>query len=241
MKELFDSLGSFFFFFFSWRHSCSRWHCFFLLLLQDVVFLAVFSESLLAGSSNSTTLSCHRNIKPTDSLANHLSPWTAPGSEETVVFRRERSTFRRQAVRRRHNAGSNPTPPTSLIGSPLRYAMHGLLCLCVAWYWHVARWRSFPASRQHLPLFMTPVQVYIWASPLCVWCLWFSCSSSDLPTLLILLSHSLISSTPHFGRGSKNGVLSDSEALTNPLVLSELCMIHSVTLTSRRIKLLCPL
>ncbi|MEQ2167529.1 hypothetical protein GOODEAATRI_005038, partial [Goodea atripinnis] len=45
---------------------------------------------------------------------------TAPGSEETVIFRRERSTFRRQAVRRRHNAGSNPTPPTSLIGSPLR-------------------------------------------------------------------------------------------------------------------------
>ncbi|XP_028298335.1 pecanex-like protein 1 isoform X2 [Gouania willdenowi] len=43
----------------------------------------------------------------------------APGSEETVIFRRERSTFRRQAVRRRHNAGSNPTPPTSLIGSPL--------------------------------------------------------------------------------------------------------------------------
>lgn len=49
---------------------------------------------------------------------------TAPGSEETVTFRRERSTFRRQAVRRRHNAGSNPTPPTSLIGSPLRYAVH---------------------------------------------------------------------------------------------------------------------
>uniref|UniRef100_A0A8B9RD27 Pecanex-like protein n=1 Tax=Astyanax mexicanus TaxID=7994 RepID=A0A8B9RD27_ASTMX len=43
----------------------------------------------------------------------------APGSEDAVTFRRERSTFRRQAVRRRHNAGSNPTPPTSLIGSPL--------------------------------------------------------------------------------------------------------------------------
>lgn len=42
-----------------------------------------------------------------------------------MVFRRERSTFRRQAVRRRHNAGSNPTPPTSLVGSPLRYAVHG--------------------------------------------------------------------------------------------------------------------
>ncbi|XP_058706283.1 pecanex-like protein 1 isoform X8 [Poecile atricapillus] len=43
----------------------------------------------------------------------------AQASEETVTFRRERSTFRRQAVRRRHNAGSNPTPPTLLIGSPL--------------------------------------------------------------------------------------------------------------------------
>uniref|UniRef100_A0A8B9KC56 Pecanex-like protein n=1 Tax=Astyanax mexicanus TaxID=7994 RepID=A0A8B9KC56_ASTMX len=53
-----------------------------------------------------------------------------PGSEDAVTFRRERSTFRRQAVRRRHNAGSNPTPPTSLIGSPLRrlrYAARGAL------------------------------------------------------------------------------------------------------------------
>uniref|UniRef100_A0A4W3K0J1 Pecanex-like protein n=1 Tax=Callorhinchus milii TaxID=7868 RepID=A0A4W3K0J1_CALMI len=40
-------------------------------------------------------------------------------TDEAVTFRRERSTFRRQAVRRRHNAGSNPTPPASLIGSPL--------------------------------------------------------------------------------------------------------------------------
>ncbi|XP_075470327.1 pecanex-like protein 1 isoform X4 [Ascaphus truei] len=45
----------------------------------------------------------------------------AHASEETVTFRRERSTFRRQAVRRRHNAGSNPTPPASLIGSPLSF------------------------------------------------------------------------------------------------------------------------
>ncbi|XP_074853257.1 pecanex-like protein 1 isoform X4 [Carettochelys insculpta] len=43
----------------------------------------------------------------------------AQASEETVMFHRERSTFRRQAVRRRHNAGSNPTPPTLLVGSPL--------------------------------------------------------------------------------------------------------------------------
>ena len=47
----------------------------------------------------------------------------AQASEEAVAFRRERSTFRRQAVRRRHNAGSNPTPPTLLIGSPLRYGI----------------------------------------------------------------------------------------------------------------------
>uniref|UniRef100_A0A3B3CSB8 Pecanex-like protein n=1 Tax=Oryzias melastigma TaxID=30732 RepID=A0A3B3CSB8_ORYME len=40
-------------------------------------------------------------------------------NQAALIFRRERSTFRRQAVRRRHNAGSNPTPPTSLIGSPL--------------------------------------------------------------------------------------------------------------------------
>uniref|UniRef100_A0A4W3K238 Pecanex-like protein n=1 Tax=Callorhinchus milii TaxID=7868 RepID=A0A4W3K238_CALMI len=43
----------------------------------------------------------------------------AQATDEAVTFRRERSTFRRQAVRRRHNAGSNPTPPASLIGSPL--------------------------------------------------------------------------------------------------------------------------
>uniref|UniRef100_A0A803VL28 Pecanex-like protein n=1 Tax=Ficedula albicollis TaxID=59894 RepID=A0A803VL28_FICAL len=51
--------------------------------------------------------------------ASHLESVTPQASEETVTFRRERSTFRRQAVRRRHNAGSNPTPPTLLIGSPL--------------------------------------------------------------------------------------------------------------------------
>ncbi|KAG8126082.1 hypothetical protein E2320_021452 [Naja naja] len=43
----------------------------------------------------------------------------AQANEEAVTVRRERSTFRRQAVRRRHNAGSNPTPPSLLIGSPL--------------------------------------------------------------------------------------------------------------------------
>uniref|UniRef100_A0AAZ3PKR2 Pecanex-like protein n=1 Tax=Oncorhynchus tshawytscha TaxID=74940 RepID=A0AAZ3PKR2_ONCTS len=52
---------------------------------------------------------------------------------DTVTFRRERSTFRRQAVRRRHNAGSNPTPPSSLIGSPLRYADSGVRVSCACW------------------------------------------------------------------------------------------------------------
>lgn len=47
----------------------------------------------------------------------------AQANEEAVTVRRERSTFRRQAVRRRHNAGSNPTPPSLLIGSPLRYGI----------------------------------------------------------------------------------------------------------------------
>ncbi|XP_062851744.1 pecanex-like protein 1 [Trichomycterus rosablanca] len=37
-------------------------------------------------------------------------------NEDAVTFRRERSTFRRQAVRRRHNAGSSTT---SIIASPL--------------------------------------------------------------------------------------------------------------------------
>ncbi|XP_013769686.1 pecanex-like protein 1 [Pundamilia nyererei] len=70
-------------------------------------------NSYIGMESNQQTSSTHSNW-PMMSLIT-----TAPGSEETVIFRRERSTFRRQAVRRRHNAGSNPTPPTSIIGSPL--------------------------------------------------------------------------------------------------------------------------
>ncbi|XP_014874915.1 pecanex-like protein 1 isoform X2 [Poecilia latipinna] len=80
--------------------------------------------SLLGRASQLESVTRSRNslpnqtafTEPQDAAAASLR---APGSEETVIFRRERSTFRRQAVRRRHNAGSNPTPPTSLIGSPL--------------------------------------------------------------------------------------------------------------------------
>lgn len=112
-----------------------------------------------------------------------LSDWpmmsltmTAPGSEETVIFRRERSTFRRQAVRRRHNAGSNPTPPTSLIGSPLRYAVHGAgipLCRFVARCEHVAGWRSSLSHITTLRLLqcMTSSKtssITGWVSPLCM-------------------------------------------------------------------------
>lgn len=82
------------------------------------------AASLLGRASQLESVTRSRNslpnqtvfTEPQDAAAASLR---APGSEETVVFRRERSTFRRQAVRRRHNAGSNPTPPASLIGSPL--------------------------------------------------------------------------------------------------------------------------
>uniref|UniRef100_A0AAQ4QTN4 Pecanex-like protein n=1 Tax=Gasterosteus aculeatus aculeatus TaxID=481459 RepID=A0AAQ4QTN4_GASAC len=82
------------------------------------------AASLLGRASQLESVTRSRNslpnqaafAEPQDATAASLR---APGSEETVIFRRERSTFRRQAVRRRHNAGSNPTPPASLIGSPL--------------------------------------------------------------------------------------------------------------------------
>uniref|UniRef100_A0A8C4XT30 Pecanex-like protein n=1 Tax=Falco tinnunculus TaxID=100819 RepID=A0A8C4XT30_FALTI len=70
--------------------------------------------SLLGRASHLESVTRSRNSLPICLDA------AAQASEETVTFRRERSTFRRQAVRRRHNAGSNPTPPTLLIGSPLR-------------------------------------------------------------------------------------------------------------------------
>uniref|UniRef100_A0A3B4Y4T4 Pecanex-like protein n=1 Tax=Seriola lalandi dorsalis TaxID=1841481 RepID=A0A3B4Y4T4_SERLL len=82
------------------------------------------AASLLGRASQLESVTRSRNSLPNQAAFTEPQDATAaslraPGSEETVVFRRERSTFRRQAVRRRHNAGSNPTPPTSLIGSPL--------------------------------------------------------------------------------------------------------------------------
>jgi len=127
---------------------------------------------------------------------------TAPGSEETVIFRRERSTFRRQAMRRRHNAGSNPTPPTSLIGSPLRYGLHGAgSCLCCAtWCEHVSRWRSFLShinTSLHLLLCMTSNRtssVSGLVSPLCMWCFWSSFPQDSLFSPCYLASNLLKSS-----------------------------------------------
>ncbi|XP_028678175.1 pecanex-like protein 1 isoform X2 [Erpetoichthys calabaricus] len=79
--------------------------------------------SLLGRASQLESVTRSRNSLPSQAgfAENEDSgvPGRAPSSEETVTFRRERSTFRRQAVRRRHNAGSNPTPPASIIGSPL--------------------------------------------------------------------------------------------------------------------------
>ncbi|XP_028828856.1 pecanex-like protein 1 isoform X1 [Denticeps clupeoides] len=75
---------------------------------------------LMGRASQLESVTRSRNSLPSHALSDALEAVArVPGSEDTVTFRRERSTFRRQAVRRRHNAGSNPTPPTSLIGSPL--------------------------------------------------------------------------------------------------------------------------
>uniref|UniRef100_A0A672JMS4 Pecanex-like protein n=1 Tax=Salarias fasciatus TaxID=181472 RepID=A0A672JMS4_SALFA len=76
------------------------------------------AASLLGRASQLESVTRSRNSLPNQAAFSEPQDAAA----ETVIFRRERSTFRRQAVRRRHNAGSNPTPPTSLIGSPLRYA-----------------------------------------------------------------------------------------------------------------------
>uniref|UniRef100_A0A672U4T1 Pecanex-like protein n=1 Tax=Strigops habroptila TaxID=2489341 RepID=A0A672U4T1_STRHB len=80
--------------------------------------------SLLGRASHLESVTRSRNSLPSQATfpegeEQESASGAAQASEETVTFRRERSTFRRQAVRRRHNAGSNPTPPTLLIGSPL--------------------------------------------------------------------------------------------------------------------------
>uniref|UniRef100_A0A8C1XRZ5 Pecanex-like protein n=1 Tax=Cyprinus carpio TaxID=7962 RepID=A0A8C1XRZ5_CYPCA len=80
------------------------------------------AASLLGRASQIESVTRSRNSLPCPISLSHTQDATT-GSR--VTFRRERSTFRRQAVRRRHNAGSNSTPPTSLIGSPLRYDSPG--------------------------------------------------------------------------------------------------------------------
>ncbi|XP_042705305.1 pecanex-like protein 1 isoform X5 [Chrysemys picta bellii] len=80
--------------------------------------------SLLGRASHLESVTRSRNSLPSQAMfpegeEQESASGAAQASEETVMFHRERSTFRRQAVRRRHNAGSNPTPPTLLIGSPL--------------------------------------------------------------------------------------------------------------------------
>uniref|UniRef100_A0A8K9UJM6 Pecanex-like protein n=1 Tax=Oncorhynchus mykiss TaxID=8022 RepID=A0A8K9UJM6_ONCMY len=77
------------------------------------------AASLLGRASQLESVTRSRNSLPSQTAFSSDKQDASPGNEDTVTFRRERSTFRRQAVRRRHNAGSNPTPPSSLIGSPL--------------------------------------------------------------------------------------------------------------------------
>uniref|UniRef100_A0A8C6UUW7 Pecanex-like protein n=1 Tax=Neogobius melanostomus TaxID=47308 RepID=A0A8C6UUW7_9GOBI len=69
------------------------------------------AASLLGRASQLESVTRSRNSLPNQTV--FTEPQDAAAAE-TVVFRRERSTFRRQAVRRRHNAGSNPTPPIRL-------------------------------------------------------------------------------------------------------------------------------
>uniref|UniRef100_A0A670I8Y5 Pecanex-like protein n=1 Tax=Podarcis muralis TaxID=64176 RepID=A0A670I8Y5_PODMU len=83
--------------------------------------------SLLGRASQLESVTRSRNSLPNQTIfaegEEQEQGSVAQASEEVVTVRRERSTFRRQAVRRRHNAGSNPTPPSLLIGSPLRYGI----------------------------------------------------------------------------------------------------------------------
>uniref|UniRef100_A0A665VTL7 Pecanex-like protein n=1 Tax=Echeneis naucrates TaxID=173247 RepID=A0A665VTL7_ECHNA len=113
------------------------------------------AASLLGRASQLESVTRSRNSLPNQGAFTEPQDATAASLEETVIFRRERSTFRRQAVRRRHNAGSNPTPPTSLIGSPLRYGVHGAgrqFCHCVACYEHI----SLPQIRLNRLLTIDP-------------------------------------------------------------------------------------
>ncbi|KAM9477182.1 pecanex-like protein 1 isoform 1-T1 [Clarias gariepinus] len=73
------------------------------------------AASLLGRASHLESVTRSRNSLPCPISITDTHD-TARGNEDAVTFRRERSTFRRQAVRRRHNAGSSTA---SIIASPL--------------------------------------------------------------------------------------------------------------------------
>ncbi|XP_038621911.1 pecanex-like protein 1 isoform X1 [Tachyglossus aculeatus] len=80
--------------------------------------------SLLGRASQLESVTRSRNSLPSQATfpereEQNAASGAVQAGEEMVRFHRERSTFRRQAVRRRHNAGSDPPPHTLLIGSPL--------------------------------------------------------------------------------------------------------------------------
>ncbi|XP_060727549.1 pecanex-like protein 1 isoform X5 [Tachysurus vachellii] len=82
------------------------------------------AASLLGRASHLESVTRSRNSLPCpisiadthDTARECFLPYLAAVIDDGVTFRRERSTFRRQAVRRRHNAGSNTA---SIIASPL--------------------------------------------------------------------------------------------------------------------------
>ncbi|XP_047668947.1 pecanex-like protein 1 isoform X4 [Tachysurus fulvidraco] len=75
------------------------------------------AASLLGRASHLESVTRSRNSLPCPiSIADTHDTARAAVIDDGVTFRRERSTFRRQAVRRRHNAGSNTA---SIIASPL--------------------------------------------------------------------------------------------------------------------------
>lgn len=61
-------------------------------------------------------------VSPIDVTDNHS---LALPSEDGDKHESVSSVKRTQAIRRRHNAGSNPTPPPSTMGSPPRYVNEG--------------------------------------------------------------------------------------------------------------------
>ncbi|KAB0407477.1 hypothetical protein E2I00_007649, partial [Balaenoptera physalus] len=69
-------------------------------------------------SPASSLRSQRRYSTDSSSSTSCYSPESSRAAEETGKRDRSSSVRRAQAIRRRHNAGSNPTPPASLMGSP---------------------------------------------------------------------------------------------------------------------------